>query len=99
LGKSTLVKQAIIAEAEGILLENAPEVIRTVVKQAKKGCTQSQKLIWSSLIPAKRAVEISAKEEGPAIIKINIETLNASGDKHEPAIEAEFEMIDSEEEA
>ena len=98
LGKSTLIKQAIMAEAEGILLDNAPKVIRTVVEQAKKGCIQSQKLIWQSIIPAKRAVEITAKDNGPAVIKINIETLNTTQDKNDPPVEAEFEVIPNEEE-
>ena len=97
LGKSTLVKQAIMAEAEGILLENAPKVIQTVVEQAKNGCTQSQKLIWSSLIPSKKAVEISAKDDGPAIIKINIETLHATNDKTGEAVDADFTVIEEEE--
>ena len=98
LGKSTLIKQAIMAEAEGLLLENAPAVIKTVIDQAKKGCTQSQKLIWSSLIPSQKAVEISAKDNGPAVIKINIETLQATNDKNAPAVDAEYVEINNEEE-
>jgi len=95
LGKSTLVKQAIMAEAEGILLDAAPKVIRTVVEQAQKGCTQSQKLIWSSLIPAKKAVEISSKDDGPAQIQINISTLEPKqvtlvSNEDDEALEAEY---------
>ena len=93
LGKSTLIKQAIMAEAEGLLLENAPKVISTVIQQAKKGCLQSQRLIWQSIIPAKRAVELSAKEDGPAVIKINIQALESKVTLDEP-VEAEFEVID-----
>ena len=93
LGKSTLIKQAIMAETEGLLLDNAPKVIRTVIEQAKGGCLQSQKLIWQSIIPAKRAVEISAKDDGPAVIKINIQTLDTpevTAELEQPAIDAEF---------
>ena len=94
LGKSTLLKQAIMAEAEGLILNSAPKVIRTVIEQAKKGCLQSQKLLWTSLIPAKKAVEISASKQGPPTIKINIETLVASSDNNEEPVEAEFEVIE-----
>ena len=97
--KMTLVKQAILAESEGILLENAPKVIAVVVEQALKGCTKSQKLIWSSVIPAKKAVEITGKEGEDPVIKIVVEKLVthevAEGvlDAGQEPEDAEFEEI------
>lgn len=93
LNKATLVKQAVQAEAEGILLKNAAKVIEVVVQQAKDGCRASQKLIWDSLI-AKRGHQEEEKEHGPPVIKINIERLETTNHKSDPPVDAEYELIE-----
>jgi len=98
LNKTTLVKQAVMAEAEGIILKNAGAVVKAVLEQAKAGCLQSQKLVWNSLIPSQRAIEQASKDKGPAVIKINIEQLQPVK-TIEASEEAEFIEVEIEPEA
>ena len=84
--KTTLVKEAVLAEGTNIILRGAPAVIQAVMDQAIGGCLNSQRLIWNSLIPSQKAQE-GAASKGPQSVNITIEGIPA---KREVVIDAEI---------
>lgn len=70
--RSTELKEFLLKEAEGQLLESLPKILDTLVKKAVDGDTQAAKLLLERILPAKRAVELSGKDGKDFEIVVNI---------------------------
>jgi hypothetical protein len=90
LNKTTLVKQAVMANAEGLVINNIERVMEAVVKQAIGGCKQSQKLLIENFVVPEIQPKAKAGRDGPPVIKINIEKLEASTERTGEVIDAEI---------
>lgn len=92
--KVTLLKEAIIMDAESLVLTNWEKVVKKTIELAEDGDTQCLKILWDRVIPAKRAVEEGKGKLDKGNITINIsglEVARAEVLEVEPeAIEAEF---------
>lgn len=94
LNKQTLVKQAVLAETEGLILKDAPKVIKAVLRQAIEGCRQSQKLILDRIVPVTKAVDLSSIRGAEApVIKIVVENL-ISEVKQIEIVDADYEEVE-----
>lgn len=71
--KLTILREAVLANAENIVLENWEELVTCTVALAKAGDPTALKILWDRVIPAKRAIEEKSKED-----KLNI-TINVNG--------------------
>jgi hypothetical protein len=69
----TILREAVIANAENIVLENWEDLVQCTVALAKQGDSTALKILWDRVIPAKRAIEEKTKED-----KLNI-TINVNG--------------------
>jgi len=92
--KLTILKEAVLASAENIVLDNFEDIVKSTVALAKKGDPTCLKIVWDRIIPAKRAIEDKGKTEDKLNISINIEGMERPkvNIEHEP-IEADFEEI------
>ena len=88
--KLTLLREAVLANAEHIVLENWEDLVQTTVALAKAGDSTALKILWDRVIPAKRAIEEKSKED-----KLNI-TINVNGMEVGEIFDADAKIVDAE---
>jgi len=86
--KITILREAVIANAEHILLENWEELVQCTVALAKAGDPTALKILWDRVIPAKRAIEEKSKED-----KLNI-TINVNGMEIGEVFDGEAKLVE-----
>jgi len=93
--KKTILQEAIRTQSEELILKHLPEIIIATVEEAKKGNMQAVKLLLDRVIPPKRAVEFSTKDEDGLKVNIVVESLVTHETKEiEEEEDAEFEEIE-----
>lgn len=94
--KTTLVKEAIKGDWEGLMQTKAKKVFEAVVEKALKGDTSCMKMILDRAVPVSKAVDINASDIGKTGgITIHIEKLVAeTGDVGETYDIEDGEIID-----
>ena len=86
--KLTILREAVLANAENIVLENWEELVQCTVALAKAGDPTALKILWDRVIPAKRAIEEKSKED-----KLNI-TINVNGMEVGEIFDAEATVVE-----
>ena len=71
--KSTLLKEAVLAEAEDLILKNVNKIVRKTIQLADEGDTTCLKILWDRIIPIKKSDESDSRED-----KLNI-TISIEG--------------------
>ena len=94
--KLTLLREAVLANAEEIVLDNWEDLVQATVTLAKAGDSTALKILWDRVVPAKKAVEVTGKDGGEFGVKIVIEALSQLPFQ-KPALDIEAEIIDDEE--
>ena len=69
--KLTLLKEAVINEAEDIILDNLGEIVQQACKMAKRGDTRAMKLVMDRILPARKVVDDNT-DKGSRGVTINI---------------------------
>ena len=87
--KATLVKQAVAAEAEGVILDNLSEVLMAVIEKAKGGDMVAAKLILDRGLPLKKEGVIDPKQFG---INIIVQQLSPPEEFPEKLIQGEYNV-------
>lgn len=95
--KSTLLREALNNDFEEQLQKDFSKVVGVVIKQAKSGCRQSQKLLLDRVIPTIHAE--SDKDKGSPFsggVQIFIGSLENKQADVEQSIDAEYTINDEE---
>lgn len=77
----TILKEAVLAKSEDVILEHFPKIVTAVCQKAMEGDMTAAKLIMDRILPTKKAVEFSTKDNqdfGIKIIVQGIETHQSS---------------------
>jgi hypothetical protein len=69
--KATILREAINGDFERSLKRNFKDIMAQIIKQAKEGCTQSQKLLFDKVIANARTEEESKVKDMGIIINIS----------------------------
>ena len=95
--KLSLLREAVLENAENIVLSNFEDIVRSTVELAKQGDATALKIVWDRIIPAKRTVEEKVDGEDKLNISISIVGMDVSevgGEKVETdVVEAEYVNI------
>ena len=83
--KSSLLREAIIHDAESIILKNFTKIVKKTVEMAENGDTTCMKIIWDRYMPAK-----SFDKSDPD--KLNI-SITIEGIKTASITEGEFKEV------
>lgn len=89
-GKVTLLREAVLQNAETTVLESWQDIVETTIALANSGDTTALKILWDRVIPSKRAVDINHNNQD----KLNI-TINVAGLETKPAFPEE-DIVDAE---
>jgi hypothetical protein len=95
----TLLREAVLHNAEEMVLENWEELVAMTIEMAKMGDTTALKILWDRIIPSKRAVDDRVVDNKPQIvIQVNkmdeLEVSEIFGEKNtrkEKVIEGELD--------
>jgi len=93
-GKLTLLREAVLAKAENMVLSDWEEVVQTTLDMAKGGDTTCLKILWDRVIPSKRAVDPNAIDAGKRDIVINISGLEVKKVMDESVVDAEYVEVE-----
>ena len=99
-GKLTLLREAVLAKAEEMVLSDWEDVVKQTLELAKAGDSTALKILWDRVIPSKRAVEEGKGKEDKLNITINVEGMAVKAVMDEPLssnedlIEAEYTDIE-----
>ena len=96
--KLTLLREAVLAKAEEMVLSDWEEVVDTTLTLAKQGDTQCLKILWDRVIPSKRAIDENANTDKKLSVSINISGLTVQSVMGEPIEVTDAEYTDVEEE-
>ena len=88
--KLTLLREAVLAKAEDMVLNDWEEVVQTTLSLAKQGDTQCLKILWDRVRPSKRAIDDRNSTTDKMNVTINISGLEVKSVMGEPAVDAEF---------
>ena len=91
--KLTLLREAVLAKAEDMVLNDWEEVVQTTLTLAKAGDTQCLKILWDRVIPSKRAIDDRTSGVDKTKVIINISGLEVKSVLDEDLVEAEFEEV------
>jgi hypothetical protein len=100
--KLTLLREAVIAKSEHMVLDEWEGVVRTTLDLANQGDTTCLKILWDRVIPSKRAIDPNDSGDKKPVVQINISGLTVARnvDADLPAthdditVDAEYEEID-----
>ena len=92
--KVTLLKEAILQNAEEKVLQEFMGIVNTTIKLANEGDTTCLKILWDRIIPSKRAVDITHKGDDKLNVVINISGMETKGVKDVEIIDGEVTEID-----
>lgn len=90
--KVTVLKEAVLANAENIVLENLEEIVKTTVELAKAGDPTCLSIIWKNVMP--QPDKKASSKEDRLNIHINIEGMEKPTVDIEQPIDGEFKEID-----
>jgi hypothetical protein len=91
--KLTLLREAILMDAEEIVLSNWESVVRKTLDMAEQGDSTALKILWDRVIPSKRAIDTSKTRDDKMNITINVsglEVKSVMAEDDEDIIEAEI---------
>lgn len=91
--KLTLLREAVKAKAENMVLDDWEEVVETTLEMAKGGDTTCLKILWDRVIPSKRAIDESGNSSDKMNVTINIgglEVKSVMGERQPDPVEGEF---------
>jgi len=94
--KVTLLKEAVLASSEELVLHNWVKLVQKTIDLADDGDTTALKILWDRVIPSKRAIDTSADDKNSRSITINISGLEVKS-VQEDAFDADFEEINEKE--
>lgn len=94
--KLTIYREKVLMKQEKKLLDELPEILDVVIDRAKKGDMTATKMILDRVIAAKKVADENAEDRGTPIVNINITGTKARATMGK-AVEAEFEVLDQEE--
>ena len=90
--KVTLLKEAVLASSEELVLHNWVKLVQKTIDLAEEGDTTALKILWDRVIPSKRAIDTTAEGKDKHSITINISGLEVKS-VQEDAFEADYEEI------
>lgn len=89
----TLLREAVIADAEEIVLENWEKIVRTTVLLAEAGDTTALKILWDRMIPSRKAVDNDNLDRKDFGIKIVVQGMEL---KPTAIVDGDYEEIEGE---
>lgn len=97
-GKVTLLREAVLNDAEEMVLSSWEDLVTTTITLANQGDTTCLKILWDRVIPSKRAVDINHNNNDKMNITINVSKLEVEEPFSEKeVIEAEIVEEDNSE--
>ena len=84
-GKNTLLREAIVANAETLILKDFTKIVKKTVEMAASGDTRCIKIIWDRYMPAKDFDKTDTE-------KLNI-SITIEGMKTVDVVEGEFKEV------
>ena len=72
----TLLREAVLADAEEIVLENWEKIVRVTVQLAEAGDTTALKILWDRMIPSRKAVDNDNADRKDFGIKIIVQGMD-----------------------
>lgn len=90
--KVTVLREAVMAKAEDMVLKDWEDIVEATLKLAKQGDSACLKILWDRMVPAKRAEQGGGHNSKDFNVTIKVQRLeNQSTD----IVEADFEDIES----
>ena len=92
----TLLREAVLQNAETLVLSEWEELVKTTIELAKQGDSTCIKILWDRVIPAKRAVEDKDGKEDRLNINITVQGMEVSsvfGD-NQKVIDGDYEEVE-----
>ncbi len=71
----TLLREAVIAEAEELVLDNWAALVAKTIELAQNGDTTCLKILWDRIIPAKKAIDGIHRDSSEFGVNIVIQSL------------------------
>ena len=90
--KVTLLKEAVLASSEELVLHNWVKLVQKTIDLAEEGDTTALKILWDRVIPSKRAIDTTAEGKDNRSITINISGLEVKS-VEDSTFDAEYEEI------
>lgn len=87
--KVTILKEAVLAESENMVLKNWTNVVQKTIDLANEGDSTALKILWDRFLPAKQEVKGNGNKMS---VSITIEGMEVKSVGQEP-VDAEFEEI------
>lgn len=95
--KVTLLREAVLANAETTVLEQWDQVVKTTLELAQKGDSTCLKILWDRMVPTRKATDDSQGVKKDYDVTIKIERLESAKIVSGEVVEAEFIAIDDKE--
>ena len=92
--KTTLLREAILQQAEEKVLQEFMNIVQTTVDLAHKGDTTCLKILWDRIIPAKRAIDPDDNKQDKLNVVINISGMETKGVQDVEIIDGEVREVD-----
>ena len=88
--KVTLLKEAILQQAEEKVMQEFMTIVDTTIKLANSGDTTCLKILWDRVLPAKRAIDDDNGKTDKLNVTINISGMETKGVQDVQIIEGEL---------
>jgi hypothetical protein len=75
----TLLKEAILQQAEEKVLQEFMQIVQTTIDLANKGDTSCLKILWDRIIPSKRAIDVTHTGNEKLQVVINVSGMETKG--------------------
>lgn len=93
--KVTVLREAVMAKAEDMVLKDWEDIVTATLKLAKQGDSACLKILWDRMVPAKRAEQGGGHGSKDFNVTIKVQRLENAG---QDIVEADFEdLVDTEE--
>jgi hypothetical protein len=93
--QTTIFKEAVLQEAEDILMANVTKIVKKTIDLAEEGDTTCLKILWDRIIPTKRHEDSEGRED-----KLNIsisiegmETKTATISEQRNVVDGDFKEV------
>lgn len=89
----TLLREAVLADAEELVLEKWEDLVRKTIQLAEAGDTTALKILWDRMIPSRKAVDNDNADRKDFGIKIIVQGMDV---KQTAVVDGDYEEIEGE---
>ena len=86
----TLLREAVLAEAEELVLDNWAALVQKTIELANAGDTTALKILWDRIVPARKAVDNESADRKDFGIKIVVQGMEI---RPTATVDADFDEV------